>query len=392
MKRPGLNRMLVLLALMVVATAPFAWMSQHLEYQPHKPFLNGIAISPDGRRAYVSESQTGTISVLSIEQGVESARFRIDGVPAGMAFNADGTRAYITSRRSDGKSSVLVIDTARDAAISAFPIPDCAAGQLAVSAGGATVALASANKSEVCTASLDLATGIVSGLTRHLEGELFYHAAFTHDAKEFVLGACRSCDHNGMYYGLSQLSLVAIPVDRTQPPSVSTRHNVGVDNFDISRDGKLLAFQKDAYYGDPIFAVLVDRASDLAIARIPLALKPFIRVQFATDNQTLYAIDASSPPVMLTLDIAKAESTASLTLPPDRKIVQTRTTAKHLLLLNSLDGEPGPDALSGDVTVVDLRTNRVAAVIPVAAPAGLAFKLRVWQVALWIRARNPWAR
>jgi YVTN family beta-propeller protein len=72
--------------------------------------IYGIEFSPDGKRAYVANSGSGTISVLDATKAVPSvvATITVGREPRGIAVSADGTRAYVTNW---GAKSLSVIDT-----------------------------------------------------------------------------------------------------------------------------------------------------------------------------------------------------------------------------------------------------------------------------------------
>lgn len=74
---------------------------------------NGVAINPQGTRAYVANTVSGTISVLNINRnGPQIARvaqeIRVGTEPYGVALTPNGTKLYVTNRRSN---NVSVIDT-----------------------------------------------------------------------------------------------------------------------------------------------------------------------------------------------------------------------------------------------------------------------------------------
>ncbi len=75
---------------------------------------NGVALAPDGARAYVANTIDGTVSVLSINRttGSYGALLRtitVGAEPYGLALTPTGRKLYVTNSRSN---SVSVIDTA----------------------------------------------------------------------------------------------------------------------------------------------------------------------------------------------------------------------------------------------------------------------------------------
>lgn len=70
----------------------------------------GIAISPDGMKLYIANSDDGTVSVIDTKTNTITATINNVGLnPEGIALNADGSRAYVAV---SGSSYVAVINTA----------------------------------------------------------------------------------------------------------------------------------------------------------------------------------------------------------------------------------------------------------------------------------------
>ncbi len=79
---------------------------------------NGVAVLPDGTKAYAANTVSGTVSVIRInrDRGVFRVIDRIDvgTEPYGLALTPNGTKLYVTNARSN---SVSVIDTRSDSVI-----------------------------------------------------------------------------------------------------------------------------------------------------------------------------------------------------------------------------------------------------------------------------------
>ena len=73
----------------------------------------GVAFLPDGRKAYVANTVSGTVSVIRTNIATASYPSRrhipVGTEPYGLALTPNGTRLYVTNARSN---SVSVIDTA----------------------------------------------------------------------------------------------------------------------------------------------------------------------------------------------------------------------------------------------------------------------------------------
>src|SRR5439155_8362567 len=84
---------------------------------------NSVAITPDGRKAYVANTVSGTVSVipLNLRNGSVSrptVHIPVGTEPYGLALTPNGTKLYVTNSRSN---SVSVISTATDTVIATRP-------------------------------------------------------------------------------------------------------------------------------------------------------------------------------------------------------------------------------------------------------------------------------
>src|SRR5438874_2434892 len=68
----------------------------------------GVAITPDGTRAFVTDELSAMVSVIDTATNIVVATVPVGPVPKGLAITPDGTRAYVTI----GTNAVSVIDTA----------------------------------------------------------------------------------------------------------------------------------------------------------------------------------------------------------------------------------------------------------------------------------------
>ncbi len=72
---------------------------------------NGVALTPDGTRAYVANTVSGTVSVISVNRGGRArvlTNIVVGTEPYGVAMTPNGTRVYVTNKNSN---NVSVIDT-----------------------------------------------------------------------------------------------------------------------------------------------------------------------------------------------------------------------------------------------------------------------------------------
>ena len=57
----------------------------------------GVAITPDGKHAYVTNIGDGTVSVITTATGAVSATITVGNVPIGVAITPDGKHAYVAN-------------------------------------------------------------------------------------------------------------------------------------------------------------------------------------------------------------------------------------------------------------------------------------------------------
>jgi YVTN family beta-propeller protein len=75
----------------------------------------GVAVLPDGSKAYVANTVGGTVSVINIDPGKgkfnQTRKIKVGTEPYGLALTPNGSKLYVTNARSN---SVSVIDTDSD--------------------------------------------------------------------------------------------------------------------------------------------------------------------------------------------------------------------------------------------------------------------------------------
>ncbi|MCO1602776.1 YncE family protein [Desulfosporosinus nitroreducens] len=92
---------------------------------PDDSFPKGVAITPDGSRAYVTNRGTpDSVTVINTATNTIVTTIPLpDGSdPAGIAITPDGSRAYVTN--SGTPDSVTVINTATNTILTTIPLPD----------------------------------------------------------------------------------------------------------------------------------------------------------------------------------------------------------------------------------------------------------------------------
>ncbi|PXY32128.1 serine/threonine-protein kinase [Prauserella muralis] len=79
----------------------------------------GVAVSPDGARVYVTNSEAGTVSVLAAGDGRVVATVDVGAEPGGVAVSPDGAVVYVADYGSD---TVSVIDAGRAEVTTTIPV------------------------------------------------------------------------------------------------------------------------------------------------------------------------------------------------------------------------------------------------------------------------------
>ena len=74
---------------------------------------NGIAIAPNGQRAYVANNGDGTVSVIDLAtNSVLFGTIVVGASPVGIAITPDGTRAFVANEQVAPNNTIFAINTA----------------------------------------------------------------------------------------------------------------------------------------------------------------------------------------------------------------------------------------------------------------------------------------
>ncbi len=122
---------------------------------------HGIAITPDGRRAYVANSGSNTVSVIDTQtKQIVGSPIPVGQRPNAIAIAPNGLRAYISNQQT-GQNSVSVIDTQTNQTVGS-PIPVGAnPGAIAITPDGARAYVANTGTDTVSV--IDLQTNQTVG-------------------------------------------------------------------------------------------------------------------------------------------------------------------------------------------------------------------------------------
>jgi YVTN family beta-propeller protein len=116
----------------------------------------GVAFSPDGAKAYVSNRDSGTVSVINTSNNTVTATVTVGTSPEGVAFSTDGTKAYVANTAS---ASVSVIATSNNTVTDTITVGNAPRG-VAVSPDGTKVYVANDDSNNVSV--IDTATNTVT--------------------------------------------------------------------------------------------------------------------------------------------------------------------------------------------------------------------------------------
>ena len=81
----------------------------------------GIAVSPDGRFAYVTSESDNLLTVLDLARKVKLRQFKVAERPRGVIFTPDGSRAYITG---EGDRSLTALNGRDHSIVGRLVFPD----------------------------------------------------------------------------------------------------------------------------------------------------------------------------------------------------------------------------------------------------------------------------
>ena len=95
---------------------------------------HGVAVTPDGKHAYVASGFDGTVSVIATASNTVVATVRVGNQAIGVTVTPDGKHAYITNLNLFGRGAVSssgtvsVIDTASNTVVATVPVGSGSSG------------------------------------------------------------------------------------------------------------------------------------------------------------------------------------------------------------------------------------------------------------------------
>ncbi|WP_458683656.1 YncE family protein [Prescottella equi] len=144
---------------------------------PIGPYPGNVAITPDGTRAYAA-SQSGSVSVIDTSTNAVTATVPVEKTPSDLAITPDGTRAYVTNW---GGKSVSAIDTSTNTVTAITPL-EGEPGGLAITPDGTRAYVPQSkwdgvnNTRSVAVIAIDRAPAVTGTPTAGVVGQPYSHA------------------------------------------------------------------------------------------------------------------------------------------------------------------------------------------------------------------------
>ncbi|MEU7092844.1 beta-propeller fold lactonase family protein [Kitasatospora aureofaciens] len=275
------------------AAAPAPTVTAHV---PVAPYPAGLALTPDGARAYVTSQSSGTVSVLDTASKVVTGSFTAGTGSYAVAVSPDGQRAYLTHHLDN---TVSVVDTASNTVTATVPVGAQPWG-LVLSPDGKRAYVSNAGAGTVSV--LDTSSGTVTATVP--VGAEPHGLAVSPDGKRLYVAASGA---------------KAVNVVDTVSSTVSATVQVGHSAFGLalSPDGSRLWVAD----GDDTTAAVLDTGANTLLGTVTVGNGPYA-VSLAPDGSTAYVsnygdntlsvIDAASRSVTATVPVGASPYTLAL--------------------------------------------------------------------------------
>jgi YVTN family beta-propeller protein len=276
-----------------------------------------LAVSPNGNRVYVANSNANTVSVIATNTNTVVDTIVV-GVPQDepgefsrvwdIAVSPDGSRVYVTATGG----TVSVINTTSHAVSGPYAAGPAATG-IAVSPDGSRLYVATELWNSNITV-MDTATMTVIGTV--FVGESYYpiDGAFTADGKRLYM-------ITGAQGEAAQMELAALMVIDTDPTSPTyntviagfSGYDLGGSDFISPSDVTFSSDGSRAYVNDSggNMVTVIDTSTNAVVGHITTNLSPASgsrRIAISPDGDTLYITDSAADTVV-TVSVASMTST-----------------------------------------------------------------------------------
>lgn len=204
---------------------------------------DGLIITPDGAKVYVSSMDSGSVKVISTQSDAVVSSIDVGSKPAGLAITPDGSRVVVSV---GGANEAVLVDVSTDTVVKHIPVP--AAHAACVSADGQRAYVASQATDAPAVVEIDLV------------GDLLPKSNAVDKAPRML-----SCTAGKVYFtavGLDAVEVLDLSTGQLATPIAS-----GGSPHDVrsTPDGKLELVVSQTL-GD---LELIDAASDSVVASVP---------------------------------------------------------------------------------------------------------------------------
>jgi large repetitive protein len=231
----------------------------------------GVAVSPDRSRVYVTDYDSGKVSVIDTATKTVTATIAVGANPQAVAFSPDGSTAYVTNFADN---TVSVIDTATNTVTKTIPV-DAGPSTLAVSSDGAHVYVV--NYTGDTISAIDTASGTVTstigaqgypaGIVISPDNATLYVANYEND-RVFVTGTYAGSPGHLVYVGKS--GYTALPNSLALSPDGTRLYvdDYGLDSIHVIDTATGLTVATYATGSDPNSVVISPDGAYLYVGNI----------------------------------------------------------------------------------------------------------------------------
>ena len=247
---------------------------------------DGLIITPDGKKVYVSSMDTGTVKVISTADDSLATSIDVGSKPAGIAITPDGSRIVVSV---GGTNEAVIVDTSTDAIVKHIPVPSAHAS--CITADGRYAYVASQVTDAPAVVEIDI-TGDVAPKTMPV------------DKSPRML----SCTANKIYF--TGVGLDAVEVLDPATGKLATPIATGGSPHDVraTADGKFEVVVSQTA-GDLEF---IDSATDL-VSGVVATGKLAHWITFLTDNSGAYVTNEGDNNVVI-VDFASRTVTKTIAI------------------------------------------------------------------------------
>ncbi|TSB32070.1 Ig-like domain repeat protein [Streptomyces benahoarensis] len=251
----------------------------------------GVAITPDGLHAYVTNSGGNSVSVIATATNTVTATIPVGSTPLGVAITPDGLHAYVTN---SGGNSVSVIATATNTVTATIPVGATPFG-VAITPDGLRAYVTNSGGNSVSV--IATATNTVTAIT--LVGAIPLGVAIA-GTRAYV---ANNGDNN-------------VSVINTVTSTVITTVSVGIAPLGVavSPDGAHAYVANNSNNTVSVIAT----ATNTVTGTVPTGPGPF-ELAVTPDNSTLYITDNADNSVTVT-SAGPASTTTGLVSVPDPSV------------------------------------------------------------------------